>query len=266
MNVQSRSLRRFALAPGEGLALRVYDIAILLGTSICLLLVVPGNIFFGITPLLTGLAALFGLACAGLCALSRRGHQLPGTLAALFAALLNIAWFLGGGSQGSVVMWFFVASVLFVIIFRGRTRALVLTSFLANAMLLYWIDLRQPSLIAPPATAGERFVDLVSGFALSALTCVLLVGGVLAAYNREQRRLEEVNRALERSLAEVKTLRGLLPVCAWCQRIRDDAGDWQPMAVYLEERTSMTHGICPACLEKHFDEVGGAPPPGADRP
>jgi DNA-binding NtrC family response regulator len=57
---------------------------------------------------------------------------------------------------------------------------------------------------------------------------------------------------LEKSLKEIKTLRGLLPICAWCKKIRDDRGYWKNVEAYISENTDavFTHGICPACAEK----------------
>jgi PAS domain S-box-containing protein len=64
------------------------------------------------------------------------------------------------------------------------------------------------------------------------------------------------NTILERdaALAEVKTLRGLLPICLACKSIRDDRGEWQSLEKYVTERTSanFSHGICPSCVEKAY--------------
>ncbi len=56
----------------------------------------------------------------------------------------------------------------------------------------------------------------------------------------------------EKNLKEIKTLRGLIPMCAWCRNIRDDKGYWKKVEKYIEEHTdaSFTHGICPRCLKK----------------
>ncbi len=61
-----------------------------------------------------------------------------------------------------------------------------------------------------------------------------------------------VNYQLAESLEHVRTLRGLLPICAWCKRIRDDHGYWNQVEGYIRENTEadFTHGICPECLEK----------------
>ena len=58
-------------------------------------------------------------------------------------------------------------------------------------------------------------------------------------------------RKVEEAIASVKTLQGLLPICAYCKRIRDDRNYWQRVEVYVSEHTdaTFTHGICPSCLE-----------------
>ena len=63
-------------------------------------------------------------------------------------------------------------------------------------------------------------------------------------------------RVAERVLnlqAEVRQLQGLLPICAYCKRIRTDDDSWQPIEVYVSEQTdaSFSHGICPDCREQH---------------
>lgn len=62
---------------------------------------------------------------------------------------------------------------------------------------------------------------------------------------------------LEASLHEIKTLRGLLPVCAGCKKIRDDQGAWTNMEDYICERSSVefSHGLCPDCFQKHYPHI-----------
>ena len=57
---------------------------------------------------------------------------------------------------------------------------------------------------------------------------------------------------LRDAFAKIKTLRGLIPICAWCKKIRDDSGYWTRVETYLGEHTdiSFTHCICPSCLNK----------------
>ncbi|MBN2224180.1 MAG: PAS domain-containing protein [Deltaproteobacteria bacterium] len=61
---------------------------------------------------------------------------------------------------------------------------------------------------------------------------------------------------LQEALSRVKTLSGLLPICASCKRIRDDSGNWDPIEVYIRDRSSaqFSHGICPECARKLYPD------------
>ncbi|MGB8932672.1 MAG: cache domain-containing protein [Anaeromyxobacteraceae bacterium] len=78
-----------------------------------------------------------------------------------------------------------------------------------------------------------------------------------------ERRRSEVERErligdLKTALADVKTLRGLLPICAHCKKIRDDRGYWNRIETFIRERSDaeFTHGICPDCARKFFPDDG----------
>jgi K+-sensing histidine kinase KdpD len=77
----------------------------------------------------------------------------------------------------------------------------------------------------------------------------------------ERRRVEEEREALigqlRGALNTVKTLRGLLPLCAWCKSIRNDRGYWEQLETYLGHNLDVdfTHGICPQCAEKLWAEA-----------
>lgn len=62
----------------------------------------------------------------------------------------------------------------------------------------------------------------------------------------------ELREAMER----IKTLKGLLPICAHCKNIRNDEGYWQKLEAYVSEHSEATfsHGICPDCIKKHYPE------------
>lgn len=66
--------------------------------------------------------------------------------------------------------------------------------------------------------------------------------------------LEATIVKLQRAFNEIKVLRGLLPICAWCKKIRNDTGYWQDLEVYLINHTEaeFTHGICPDCMAREI--------------
>ncbi len=68
---------------------------------------------------------------------------------------------------------------------------------------------------------------------------------------------------LEKALAEVKKLSGLLPICARCKRIRDEHNNWQPIEEYIHNHSEadFSHGICPDCAKHLYPELYKAKKP-----
>jgi len=62
---------------------------------------------------------------------------------------------------------------------------------------------------------------------------------------------------LEKALAEIRTLKGLIPICASCKKIRDDEGYWDHVETYIGKRTDavFSHGICPECAERLYPQL-----------
>jgi PAS domain-containing protein len=71
------------------------------------------------------------------------------------------------------------------------------------------------------------------------------------------RELHQKNVALERAMAEIKVLRGILPICMHCKKIRDDKGYWTQLEAYISDHTDsqFSHGICDVCLNKLYPDV-----------
>jgi PAS domain S-box-containing protein len=74
---------------------------------------------------------------------------------------------------------------------------------------------------------------------------------------RAESEKEALLKALEDSLAKVKRLSGMLPICSSCKRIRDDQGYWQQVEEYIRDHSEaeFSHGICPECTEKLYPEL-----------
>ncbi|MCX6928317.1 MAG: response regulator [Verrucomicrobia bacterium] len=66
--------------------------------------------------------------------------------------------------------------------------------------------------------------------------------------------LRRLNAELETALREIKTLRGLIPICCYCKKISDDKGFWNQVEAYVQEHSEarFTHGFCPDCLNKLY--------------
>jgi len=75
---------------------------------------------------------------------------------------------------------------------------------------------------------------------------------------RVQKEREHLITELQDALANVKVLRGLLPICSHCKKIRDDGGSWHMVEVYVREHSDadFSHSICPECLSRMYPEFG----------
>jgi uncharacterized protein YhdP len=69
-------------------------------------------------------------------------------------------------------------------------------------------------------------------------------------------KLNAQNLELSRAMANIRTLRGLVPICAACKKIRDDAGYWHQVEAYVHAHTEaeFTHGLCPECSPQYFPQ------------
>ena len=88
---------------------------------------------------------------------------------------------------------------------------------------------------------------------------VAMVGVIkdMTRRNEAQKERESLISELQAALSQIKTLSGLLPICAWCKKVHDDKGYWKKVETYVEEHSdaSFTHGICPDCLKKVSPEM-----------
>lgn len=113
---------------------------------------------------------------------------------------------------------------------------------------------------------GDREIDLK---AMKAGAADYLVKGQIDApllersirYSIERKRAQEERERLinelQDALTKIKTLRGLLPICSSCKKIRDDGGYWSQVEVYIRDHTDadFTHGLCPDCYGNLMDEI-----------
>jgi hypothetical protein len=81
-----------------------------------------------------------------------------------------------------------------------------------------------------------------------------VMGSILIFRDVADRKAGEAEREkmiadLTKALNDVETLQGLIPVCAWCRKVRDDDGYWRLFEDYVRRKTraDITHSICPAC-------------------
>jgi hypothetical protein len=122
----------------------------------------------------------------------------------------------------------------------GKKEAIVVAAF--SALIWFVEDRLRPGSMGSLLIPALNMVGLFGFF----LTVVLILTSLRKAFTAQQRLIAE----LEEALGRVKTLSGLLPICSWCKRVRDDRGYWRAVEAYVEEHSDaeFTHGICPECM------------------
>ncbi len=110
--------------------------------------------------------------------------------------------------------------------------------------------------ISDDSPAVRTFIDIVGDLEVSFFMVALFVGLLIA-------HLKLRNEQLSSALAEVKTLSGLLPICAWCKKVRDDDGYWQQVDHYFRSRSKIrfSHGMCTDCADDFRKESAELTPP-----
>jgi sigma-B regulation protein RsbU (phosphoserine phosphatase) len=115
---------------------------------------------------------------------------------------------------------------------------LLLTAKSSKEDIVTALDAGADDFLSKPAAAEELRARIQAGVRIVALHTALA------------HRVTE----LERLLSQVKQLHGLLPICSYCKRVRNDHNYWQQVETYISERTDamFSHGFCPECYEKHI--------------
>jgi ligand-binding sensor domain-containing protein len=114
-------------------------------------------------------------------------------------------------------------------------------------------------------TLAPQFYQTRWFYVLAIVSLVIAIISLPMLRVRQLRaRARELDHRVQEAIRELKVLSGLLPICAWCKKIRDDHGYWSKIEAYLGARTDakFTHGICPDCSDKMLaDELVPPPPP-----
>ncbi|MFZ4659198.1 MAG: 7TM diverse intracellular signaling domain-containing protein, partial [Caldilineaceae bacterium] len=154
-----------------------------------------------------------------------------------------IAW-----RQGQTEVRFYIIGQV------SNWSGLILIGLMGTGVLPYHLLLYQSPILG---VAGDA---LMLSFALADRIRILQVARLhaedLARKNLEIRQ-EELERLVAERTAEIKTLHGILPICANCKKIRDEEGAWQGLETYISQHTDaqFSHGICTDCMKSLYPTI-----------
>ena len=125
---------------------------------------------------------------------------------------------------------------------------IMLTSMGAKGDIIAGLDAGANDYLSKPFDPGELRARIEVGRRLIETQEALIESRAMLTA-----KVQELRLALE----QIKTLRGIVPICANCKKIRNDKGYWQQVEVYVRDHTEaeFTHGICPECIQKLYPEL-----------
>lgn len=163
------------------------------------------------------------------------------TVVFLFDLLLPLGW----------VVWLpYLALVLFPLRRSQRLSALVLATVCTGFIVLaFFADLLWES-------SGE-FVGVAVFNRTLGVIILWLVAILVLRHKRMENERHELIDQLESALENIRTLRGFLPICAYCKKVRDDHGYWNQIEAYVTKHSlaEFTHSLCPQCEQDAWKEL-----------
>ena len=145
------------------------------------------------------------------------------------------------------VEWILNVLLVWLVSLERSSRYIVWAGIISSFAILAGASLSAPSALPEWVLLTNRFVAVGTVW-------------VIVWLSRQRRAAEERERAatgeLEKSHEEIKVLRGIIPICSWCKRIRNDSGAWEQMEIYIRRHSEadFSHGMCEDCLRQHFPE------------
>ena len=267
-------LEKIALGSSEDLVLehRCYNGVCLIAAVGCLMATVI-NTLIDIPLAITMATLIIGVSYLWLYTRSRQSRTYTPNLWIYLTSgtvLLVMTWFFNGGINGSDILVSMAALVAMTVVLKSRHFLTIFTLFFPIMSLLFLAEYLYPELVSTYTNRGQRFLDIYFTFAVCTLVISIIIVLIIKSHNTEKSRLDRANlrlkdqmevlnrtnAELEDALAQVRTLSGLLPICASCKRIRDDRGYWNQIEIYIKNHSQaeFSHGICPECSEKLYGD------------
>lgn len=173
----------------------------------------------------------------------------------LFSIFQFFSVIIGAGEQ-TVLFWIFLMPLMFYYFFNKSEGGIWSICFAVGviAILLF------------PSTFSASYYDgvVVSRFIITFLFITAIAFGLESSRYDASQQLNERNlslqhekQKLEEAIQEIKTLSGMIPICASCKKIRNDDGFWERVESYIEQHSSaqFSHGICGDCANQLYGQL-----------
>lgn len=163
----------------------------------------------------------------------------------VFVVILGAIDFSSGYEIGFSI--FYLAPIVFVTWYAGRQRGLL--AAIISALVWFGADHFSGHVFSRSFIPFWNMLVRLGFF----LIVVTLLSQLKLAYEKQKRMTCELRDSIDKT----RILSGLIPICAWCKKIRTDSGYWQQVETYITENSeaSFTHGMCPECKRKELQSL-----------
>lgn len=113
------------------------------------------------------------------------------------------------------------------------------------------VFIRKDGAVFPVSVFGTPLLE--NGAVVASVTAFRDISAIKQIEQERERLIAD----LQKALAEIKTLQGILPICSFCKKIRNDKGAWTHLESYISEHTNalFSHGLCQECAKRHYPEI-----------
>jgi hypothetical protein len=214
--------------------------------------------------IITALCAAIGIGTYAYTRKTHRYQRLVVPLSVFFYCLLLVAFFVNNGTHGGAPYFLFIPIVPLIILLRQPFKARFFAVGLFTIFLVIAVEYLFPSVPIGYKNRLQQYVDIAVSLTVCLVIVTLMVDSVFKQYLSERRRKDDLlkqtiedKEKIEKAFGEIKVLRGFLPICSNCKKIRDDNGYWKQIELYIREHSEaeFSHGICPHCARELYPEL-----------
>jgi len=175
---------------------------------------------------------------------------------------ISSGWFFNNGIHGGIPFFFFVLCCYSGIFFK-KPFLNAIPLIIVTVLFLSIIEFLNPDIVILYKSRIHNFLDLGA----SIIICLVISGVSIHIIYKKYDIERELNKKMlnqaisdkeliESSIKEIQILRGLLPICSYCKKIRDDGGEWMQLEKFIQENSEakFSHSMCPECARSVYPD------------
>lgn len=174
----------------------------------------------------------------------------------LLCCIIGSMFIFGETLRGPYLHFYFIFPLLLWSALRFDIRITTLSLFIFAVISASFTTLGHGPFAINTGNLSTSVINFQLFFGITTAT-VLAVSALVTERNQILLERESLIHSLEESLLRIKTLKGLIPICCHCKKIRDDKGYWNQLEFYISQHSDaeFSHGICPDCAKEHYPKL-----------